>query len=100
MCAPGLVSYAFAAAERMFLFRQLLQPGTPFKWTAKLNHLFEESKSVIISEIEEGVRISDKSKPTYFATDWSKKNGIGFWLFQNTACAHPLNPSAFAQAGI
>ena len=75
------VSYAFAANERMLPFRQLLQPGTPFKWTDELNQLFEESKSVIISEIEEGVRIFDKSKPTCLATDWSK-SGIGFWLFQ------------------
>ena len=32
-------------------------------------------------EIEEGVHIFDKSKPTCLATDWSK-TGIGFWLFQ------------------
>ena len=75
------VSYACAATERMLPFRQLLQPGTPFEWTDKLHQLFEESKSVIISEIEEGVRIFDKSKPTCLATDWSK-SGIGFWLFQ------------------
>ena len=41
----------------------------------------EESKSVIISEIVEGVCIFDKSKPTCLATDWSKSI-IGFWLFQ------------------
>ena len=75
------VSYAFAATERMLPFRQLLKPGTPFKWDSELNELFEESKSVIIEEIEEGVRIFDKSKPTCLATDWSK-TGIGFWLFQ------------------
>ena len=75
------VSYAFAATARMLSFRQLFQPGTPFKWTDELNQLFKESKSVIVSEIEEGVRIFDKSKPTCLATDWSK-SGIGFWLFQ------------------
>ena len=46
-----------------------------------MQSLFEESKSVIISEIEEGVRICDASRPTCLATDWSK-TGIGFWLFQ------------------
>ena len=44
---------------------------------------------MIISEIEEGVRIFDKSKPTCLATDWSK-SGIGFWLFQkHSQCSSP-----------
>ena len=75
------VLYAFAATERMLPFRRLLKPGTPFKWDSELKELFKESKSVIIAEIEEGVRIFNKSKPTCLATDWSK-TGIGFWLFQ------------------
>ena len=75
------VSYAFTATERMLPFRQSPKPGTPFKWDNELNELFEESQSVIIEEIEEGVWIFDKSKPTCLATDWSK-TGIGFWLFQ------------------
>ena len=75
------ISYAFASTNRMLPFRQLLQPSTPFKWTDDLNKLFEESKQVIINEIEEGVRIFDKAKTTCLATDWSK-SGIGFWLFQ------------------
>ena len=75
------VSYAFAMADRMLPFRELLKPGIPFHWDDTLNSLFNESKAAIISEIEEGVRIFDKSKPTCLATDWSK-NGIGFWLFQ------------------
>ena len=75
------VSYAFAATERMLPFRQLLKPGTPFSWDYELNQLFEKSKSVIIGEIEEGIRIFDKSKPTCLATDWSK-SGIGYWLLQ------------------
>ncbi len=81
------VSYAFSMAEKMLPFRQLLKPGTPFKWDEHLNTLFEESKSAIISEIEDGVRIFDRSKPTCLATDWSK-TGIGFWLFQKH-CACP-----------
>ncbi|CAC5405037.1 unnamed protein product [Mytilus coruscus] len=68
-------------ADKMLPFRQLLKPGTPFFWDEHINRLFEESKSAIISKIEEGIRIFDKSKPTCLATDWSK-TGIGFWLFQ------------------
>ncbi|RLJ22718.1 hypothetical protein DJ031_00320, partial [bacterium endosymbiont of Escarpia laminata] len=75
------VAYAFAAAERMLPFRALLKPGTTFTWNDEMQSLFEESKSVIISEIEEGVRIFDASRSTCLATDWSK-TGIGFWLFQ------------------
>lgn len=75
------VSYAFAASARMQPFRQALKPGSPFTWNEELNNLFNESKTIIIKEIEEGVRIFDKSRPTCLATDWSK-SGIGFWLLQ------------------
>ncbi|RUS74671.1 hypothetical protein EGW08_017577 [Elysia chlorotica] len=83
------VSYAFASADRMLPFREILKSGTRFEWTDKLNSLFEESKALIISEIHQGVEIFDKTKPTCLATDWSK-NGIGFWLFQK----HCSCPSA------
>lgn len=75
------VSYAFSMTDRMLPFRDFLKPSTPFHWDDNLNELLEESKKVIVSEIEEGVRIFDKSKTTCLATDWSKV-GIGFWLFQ------------------
>ena len=75
------VSSAFAATERMLPFRESLKPGTQFLWNNELQWLFDESKSAIISEIEVGVRIFDKSKPTCLDTDWSE-TGIGYWLFQ------------------
>ena len=84
------VSYAFSMAEKMLPFRQLLKPETPFCWDEHLNRLFEESKATIISEIDEGVRIFDKNKPTCLATDWSK-SGIGFWLFQKIVPAQEVN---------
>ena len=80
----GLVnqaSYAFSMADNMLPFRSLLQPGTKFEWTHSLNDAFQTSKLAIAREIQKGVRIFDKSKPTCLATDWSK-SGIGFWLFQ------------------
>ena len=40
---------------------QLLKPDTKFVWTHQLQSLFEESKDVICSEIEEGVLIFDKT---------------------------------------
>ena len=85
------VSYAFSMADRMAPFRELLSPGTPFRWTDKLNDLFEESKFVIVRDIEEGVRIFDPQKPTCLATDWSK-TGIGFWLFQKHCTCPKIRP--------
>ena len=75
------VSYAFSMAKRLQPLQQLLKPEQKFEWSDPINNLFEESKDVIISEIDEGVRIFDKNKPTCLATDWSK-DGIGFWLLQ------------------
>ena len=85
------VSYAFSMTDRMQAFRQLLKPGTPFKWDEQLECLFQESKAVIVSEIEHGVQIFDKNKPTCLATDWSK-NGIGYWLFQKHCHCHKSIP--------
>ena len=81
------VSYAFASAQRMQGFRDLLKPNTRFEWTPELDQLFEESKALIIDEIHQGVEIFDKSRLTCLATDWSK-DGLGFWLFQkHCSCA-------------
>nr|KAG5706167.1 hypothetical protein BaRGS_025789 [Batillaria attramentaria] len=85
------VSYAFASADRMLPFREALKPGTRFEWTDRLNHLFEESKALIINEIHQGVEIFDKTKPTCLATDWSK-DGIGFWLFQKHCSCPSTKP--------
>lgn len=80
----GLVNqgaYAFSMAQRMKPFRHLLKPKTPFKWTAELSALFKESKGIIISEIKEGVRLFEPSRPTCLVTDWSTA-GLGFCLLQ------------------
>ena len=75
------VAYAISMAEQMLPFRDLLKPATPFHWDDNLDQVFEESKTVIATEIANGVKIFDKTKPTCLATDWSR-DGIGFWLFQ------------------
>lgn len=74
-------SYAFASAERMRPFRDLLKPANKFEWSDELERIFQDSKNSIINEIRTGVEIFDKSKQTLLATDWCKE-GIGFWLFQ------------------
>ena len=85
------VSYAFSMADKMLPFRELLKPNKKFIWDDKLDLLFNESKDVIIREIDEGVRIFNKSKPTCLATDWSK-TGIGFWLFQKHCSCSKQEP--------
>lgn len=85
------VAYAFSVTDHMQPFRHLLKPGTPFQWTSDMDLLFTESKLAIAREIEEGVRIFDKSKPTYLATDWSK-TGIGFWLYQKHCQCNSTKP--------
>ena len=75
------VSYAFSMTEYMQPFRELLKPSTAFHWNTQLNDIFLKSKSKIVEEISEGVRIFDTSKPTCLATDWCK-TGIGYVLSQ------------------
>jgi hypothetical protein len=85
------VAYAFSMAERMQPFRKLLLHGVRFEWSPELENVFRESKEEIVQEIERGVRIFDKSKPTCLATDWSKE-GVGFWLFQKHCQCTPVRP--------
>ena len=85
------VSFAFASAPRMAPFRPLLKPGAKFTWTKELNDAFQESKTVIIKEIQHGVEIYDKSLPTCLITDWSRE-GIGYWLLQKHCDCHTQQP--------
>lgn len=85
------VAYAFSMAERMQPFRRLLKSGERFVWSPELDDIFRESKDAIVAEIERGVRIFDKTKPTCIATDWSKE-GIGFWLLQKHCGCMPVRP--------
>ena len=70
------VAYAFAVADHMQPFRDLLKPDQPFAWTDHLDHLFKQSKIMIIDQIRHGFEIFNQTRPTCLATDWSKV-GIG-----------------------
>ena len=85
------VAYTFSVANQMQPFRQLLKANTPFRWTAELDSLFLESKQKIAEEIQTGVRIYDKEKPTCLITDWSR-NGIGYWLLQKHCTCNIVKP--------
>ena len=84
------VSYAFSRAEWMLPFRDLIKPAVPFRWDDNLDQLFEESNTVITTEIANEVKTFDKTKPTCLATDWSR-DGIGFWLFQKNCLCSSTN---------
>ena len=58
----------------------LLQPSTKFTWTT-------EHRIQADHQINQGVEIFEKDRPTCIATDWSKI-GIGYWMFQKH-CACP-----------
>ena len=75
------VSYTFSMTATMAPFRELLQPSKTFEWNDTHAAAFAKSKLVIADEIQKGVQIFDKTKPTCLATDWSK-DGVGYWLFQ------------------
>ena len=92
------VSYAFSMTQKMMSFRELLTPGVPFTWNEQLDKLFDDSNFIIITEIENGVKISDSTKPTCLATDWSK-DGIGFCLFKNIANVRARNHSVVVKTG-
>ena len=92
------VSYAFAAAEFMLPFRNLLKPGQTFQWNEHLDQVFKDTKSVIIEEIRRGIEIFDKKRPTCLATDWSKE-GIGYTLTQKHCECQTLTPVYVAVVG-
>ena len=83
------VAYAFAQAEIMAPFRELLSTKRKkFYWDDTLDHIFEESKKQIISLIEEGVKSFEIGRPTCISSDWSK-TGIGFFLRQQHCTCPP-----------
>ena len=86
----GLVNQV-AYAEKMQPFRTLLHPKMLFIWTAELDKFFEETKAIIIQEIQKGVEIFDKNIPICLATDFSK-DGIGFWLLQKHCMCSSAKP--------
>ena len=83
------VAYAFAQAELMAPFRELLSTKhKKFYWDDTLDRIFEESKKQIISLIEDGVKTFEIGRPTSISSDWSK-TGIGFLLRQQHCTCPP-----------
>ena len=76
------VSPFFASRPVMQPFRELLKPaekGRQIYWDENLTALFEESKSVIVSAIQQGIRTFEMGKWTCLMPDFCK-TGIGYLL--------------------
>ena len=74
------VSYNISSSDMMQPFRDLLKPGHWY-WDKTLDTVFERSKQVIASLVQQGVRSFEPNRPTCLGTDWPKK-GLGFTLLQ------------------
>ena len=72
----------------MQLFRDLVKPNSKFHWDETLEKLVQDSKALLITAVEEGIRSFDINRPTCLQTDWSKE-GIGYLLLQKH-CDYPM----------
>ena len=63
------VAYAFTVAEVMSLFLDLLKCKLKFPLNKNVEEIFQQSKKTIVNQIEHGIRIFYKTRPTYLATD-------------------------------
>ena len=80
----GLVSqiaWAYAISLVMQLFRDFVKNHSQFYWDTNLDKIFQNSKSILINQVTEGIQTFDVNKPTFVQTDWSKC-GLGYLLLQ------------------
>lgn len=85
-------------ADTMLPFRKLLKPNNTFWWDDDLQQAFELSKQTITSEILNGVKIFDKTKPTCLPRTGQNTELVS-GCFKNTASARPTTYSAASKAG-
>ena len=58
-----------------------MKSNSTFYWDEQLEDLFNELKTVLLSQVTDGIKSFDISKATCLQTDWSKE-GIGYLLLQ------------------
>ena len=86
------VSHFYAAQPKLLPFRELLKKNTTWYWDETLTTLFTNTKEIIASEIERGIKSFSLNKPVALLTDWSK-TGMGHVLTQkHCTCSGPLTP--------
>ena len=62
-------------------FRDLIKPDKKFEWNDELQHLFEETKDVLIKQCIEGIKDIRHYSETWLQTDWSH-DGNSYLLLQ------------------
>ena len=62
-------------------FRELIKPNNKFLWTAELDTLFNDTKALIISKVEQGIQTFDTKRQTCIQCNWSK-DGTGYVVLQ------------------
>jgi len=65
----------------MQLFRSLVKHNLKFYWDETLHKLFNDSKKLIITAVQDGIRSFNYHRTTCLQTNWSK-DGIGYLLLQ------------------
>ena len=75
------VAWAYSTSPIMEPFRELVKHNATFQWNSTLNQLFQQSKELLISKVEEGITTFDINRPTCLQTDWSETR-IGYLLLQ------------------
>ena len=88
----NLVSYAFSESKWLDPFMDLLKKGTPWYWDSNLEKIFEETKTMIVQQVIDGVKAFEVNRLCDLWTDWCKQ-GIGFSLFQKRCDRTPLSPT-------
>ena len=87
------ISWAYSLAAAMQPFRELVKPNAKFHWDENLERIFQDSKDVLISQCEEGIRAFDPVRNTCLQTDWCKE-GIGYLLLQqHCRCEESKGPT-------
>ena len=72
-------------------FRDLIKPNNKFIWTPELDKLFTDTKSILVSMVQQGINSFDTTRRTCIQWDWSK-DSIGYVVLQQY-CQMPYSYS-------
>ena len=87
------VAWAYTTSSTMQSFWELAKSNRTFYWDKQLENLFTKSKTILLSQVTDGIKNFDVSKTTCPQTNWSKE-GIGYLLLQkHCSCASDRAPT-------
>ena len=75
------VSYTTAVAPKLHPFRELLKETVPLHWSESIDRVFQETRTVLADNVEDGIKSFDPSKPIALLSDWCH-HGVGYLLLQ------------------